>query len=311
MAFLLARPSFVDQDQVGHNHIADVNAAAGKVKAAVGNGKQAVGNVMRGSVEQGVEVCRAEAKGKGVEADTLTGAQGGGYDVVEGGAGVKLLPLHGHAALGYTVDVAGDVGNVPLARTQVERVGGSTEAYIRLLPPIARVMARAEAWTGEVAYLVMLVARGGKAVNEFVVHGEAKLVVNLAYTTFLEHGVKGRTLLVHKAVCRDMLHAEADGTGDVVAPFGDCFAWEAEHQVNAYVGYARPAEVVHRHGYVCRAVPAAQEAQTGVGEGLHTHADTVDGSAGDGMGEVWRNVVGIALDGNLCLPVDVKHIIYI
>ena len=241
----------------------------------------------------------AEAGFNLVEVETVACAKGEHHRVVVALGEVEGLSLEGKIALFYLFYIYMEVGDVPLATCDVVGMGGGSYAHIRRGVPVAAVMTGAAAWSCKVADFIMLISGIGETVDEVIVHAAGKLVVGFRHLALGEKAVEWGALLVGEAICREMLHVERQGCGDVGIPLVEGLVGETVDEVNADVVDAGCAQAIDSTADVGSAMAAAKETQARVVEGLRPHADTVDGQRGEQRGEGGSDIVGIALDGNL------------
>ena len=80
---------------------------------------------------------------------------------------------------------------------------------------------------------------------------------------------------------------------------------EAVHEVDADVGNARTPQPRDGQAHLCRAMAAAQEAQSRLVECLCAHAHPVHRQAGEGQRILFGHVVRVALNGHFLGPARV------
>ena len=77
-----------------------------------------------------------------------------------------------------------------------------------------------------------------------------------------------------------MFRSEFKCAADVGLPLRHGLPGKAEHQVDAYVGYACVSQVLYGSGGLSGSVAAVEEAQALIGKCLHAHAYAVDWHTG-------------------------------
>lgn len=82
-------------------------------------------------------------------------------------------------------------------------------------------------------------------------------------------------------------------------PLGERLVWEAIDKVDADVAEARMSQQGDGLAGLLGVVSTVEELEQLVVEGLYAHAHPVDGQRGEQLSEVWRDVVGVALNGYL------------
>ena len=134
----------------------------------------------------------------------------------------------------------------------------------------------------------------------------------------VHHPVQRCSFLHHQTIGRDVLNAKGKRFVDVSLPVVKGFAREAEHEVDADISKASLSQSPDCFNHLMGVVTSMEKAKPFVGEGLCTHADTVDGELRQGGNKLICDVVGIAFDGDFpnvfksCLTVRLKiYLIYI
>lgn len=302
----------LDVHEVAHDGAADVDALARETQVVAVDAQQLAVDVTAGVAQEERTVALVEH----VEVDALACAQGGGDEVVVMGVGVDALLLVGERAALDGFDILHDVGRVPMACEPVVAMGRGPQADVRHVVPIAAVVAAA-VWArplvavgqeGEIADLVMLVARRRELVDELVVHVEAQLLVGLLYGALLPQAVEWGALFNHQSVGREVLGPERQGATYVGQPIGERLVGEAKHEVDADVAYAVEAKGLHGAAHLTGRVATVEEAQAVVVEGLGAHAHAVHRQV---VEHVAPYVVGVALHGDLRMGIHGEHLIYI
>ena len=79
----------------------------------------------------------------------------------------------------------------------------------------------------------MLISCCGETVDEVIVHSAGQLVVGFCHLALGEKAVEWGALFVGQAICRQMLHVEGKGRGDVGIPLVDGLVGETIDEVNA------------------------------------------------------------------------------
>lgn len=79
-------------------------------------------------------------------------------------------------------------------------MGRSTYANIGNVGPITAVVDGTPTGKGEIAYLIMLIARGLKAVDKSVIHTAQQLLTGLNHPTLAAHVEKRGALLIGKTI---------------------------------------------------------------------------------------------------------------
>ena len=188
-------------------------------------------------------------------------------------------------------------------------VGGGTEADVGNVVPITGVMAGTEGGglacgqtvgaSGEVRDFVVLVAGGGEAVDEGVVHPALQFLIHYPLSIVHYPLSKWGSFLNHEAIGRDVFHVEGQCGVDVALPVVKGLAGEAVHQVDADVADARIPKDGDGTADLCGGVAATEEAEALVVEGLGAHGDAVDAEPRQCLGVRDGDVVGVHLDGDL------------
>ena len=107
-----------------------------------------------------------------------------------------------------------------------------------------------------------------------------------------------------------MLHVELQRSVNVCIPGAERLFRETVHEVDADVVQTVTTQLADGFFHLPCGVPAAQEAQSFVGESLCPHADAVHGQGRQLGGVVGAHVVGVAFDGYFSAVADIVYLIY-
>ena len=177
-------------------------------------------------------------------------------------------------------------------------MGGRAAPQVGDALPVGRVVAGVVAGQAEVGDFVVHVSRQPERPGQSGEESQAEVLVRFTDPMGLQQPVEGGAFLVGEVVGGDVFGPEPDGFLQVVLPGLLRFARQAVDEVDAEVPEARPAASLHGLDGLAGGMPASQQVQEGVVEGLHAHADAVEGEAAQGVHAGVGEVVRIGFEGD-------------
>lgn len=151
---------------------------------------------------------------------------------------------------------------------------------------------------GEVGDLVLAKVLGGRATEEFFVHGCGEIFID-GDVTGGELGEEGGVFLVDEFIASKVFALECEGLAESTPPLFERLAGNGEHQIHIDVVEPGAAQQVKGLEDGIAAVNSAQAVEEGFVKGLDAEGNAVDAVLDEETGFVERNGGGIALDGEL------------
>ena len=285
--------------QVAEDVVRNENARFGQAEMSFLFGEFACLQVGGGHAPEVVQASGAEVVQDFVRRDAPSGAQPGHDIFIVAGIGREYFLFVGATAVLHAGDVGFERSDVPLTAVCVEGVGGGTATQVGNALPIGGVVAGVVAGQAEVGNLVMQVSGLPEGVDQLGEEAQAEVFIHFMNLMGLPQAMQGSSFFIGQVIGREVFGMEAKGCLQVVLPVFVRLARQAVDEVDAEVAEAGVATSLHGFDGLAGGVPAVQQSQCGIVEGLYAHAEAVEGVAAQHADVVLGQVVGVGLQGDL------------